>query len=450
MTSAAMLVEEIHFTEVDSLPTYREITGGDLFALRLSNTTTRYTHGLHRFPAKFIPHVPGWALDNFATRESLILDPFMGSGTTLVEAKVRGMFALGFDIDPLARLIASAKAADLDPRRLATLRYKVDSLWRGPAITPTAPMPDVLHFEHWFRPEQWGWLQSLYGVLLSLECTNEERGFLMVIFSSILRWVSNSDDQSQKTYVSGTHQKEPPDVPSQFWKALARAIKGIEDLNASRAPGGRVVIPDDADATNMGLTDASVDLIVTSPPYLDSVDYQYNMMMEYFWLGPMLGIPTRRAFNQLRRRSIGSKLPQQTAALPDELRELLSLAAVSPSRRSATASYFSLMQRHFFEAAKCLKRGGKYVLVVGNSQSQESVLPVHDALVMLAAQSGLHVDKAFGYRVRRHYMKFPRSGRGGIILLDWVIVLEKSQNHSGPPAPLPLPWATLRPDAVAN
>ena len=59
-------------------------------------------------------------------------------------------------------------------------------------------------------------------------------------------------------------------------------------------------------------------------------------------------------------------------------------------------------------------------------------------------------DNAFAYRIRRHYMKFPRGGRGGIITMDWIIVLKNTQGRIHYPARLPLPNVTLRADEVAN
>jgi hypothetical protein len=77
------------------------------------------------------------------------------------------------------------------------------------------------------------------------------------------------------------------------------------------------------------------------------------------------------------------------------------------------------------------------------------VVPLHESLVRLAEAAGLSLERAFGYRIRRHYMKFPRNGRGGIILIDWVLVLRKQASDDGP-GPLPLHWVTLAPTAVAH
>ena len=310
-------VETVSFTEVEAFPPLDRIEPGQLFALSLSTPTTACTHGLHRFAAKFVPQVPGWALDAFAgPAERVVVDPFMGSGTTLVEGVLRGGTTVGVDVDPLARLIAGAKTTAVDPDRIRSLAAALADRWRGPSPDLRPPMPDVDNFAHWFEPRQWAGVQSLRDAILALDCPDDERAFLLVVFSSILRGVSNADDQSQKTYVSGTRPKHPPAVDTVFWRFLDRAVAGLAELDRRRAPHAGVRIPADAgvDATDLRLPAASVDLAVTSPPYLDSVDYPYNMMLEYFWLGPLLGVPDRRSFNALRRRPVGAKHPAELRA----------------------------------------------------------------------------------------------------------------------------------------
>jgi hypothetical protein len=444
-------IDSIRFEEVDTFPPLAEIGHGQLFALSLSGNTTAFTHGLHRFAAKYVPQVPAWALDTFGGRATVALDPFMGSGTTLVEGILRGGTSIGVDIDPLARFIARAKVTPVDHERIADLGRELAASWHAPApdTSRRRPMPDVDNFDHWFGDIQWGWLQSLRDAILALDCADDERRFLLVVFSSTLRWVSNADDQSQKTYVSGTLPKQPPAVTDVFWRFFRRAVVGLADLNRKRHSEAVALIPDGADATALGLAPESVDLAVTSPPYLDSVDYPYNMMVEYFWLGPLLGVPDRKRFNDLRRRPIGAKNPAEPIALPPSLAGLVPLDAMPPARREAATTYFGLMERHFAEMARTLKPGARYVFVVGNSQTLVDVVPLHDALVRLAAAAGLGLERAFGYRIRRHYMKFPRHGRGGIILIDWVLVFRKGSVMAAA-GPLPLHWVTLAPEAVAH
>lgn len=442
--------ETVRFAEVEVFPDFERVCHGALFSLRLSNNTTDVTHALHRFPAKFVPQVPRWALTQFSGPSSTVLDPFMGSGTTLVEVLLNGGHGFGIDIDPLARLISRAKTEMPAPARIRELGARLATSWQ-PAADLVPPMLDLRDFDHWFSERTWRDTAGLLRTIQTLPCGEPERRFVLAVFSSVLRWVSNADDQSQKTYVSGTLPKSPPAVREAFWRSFHRAVAGLEALHRATRPGAHARVLDDADARAIPLPAGSVDLIVTSPPYLDSVDYMYNFMLEYFWLGPLLGVPTRRAFNVRRREYLGAKSPHNGPAdAPDTIRDLVASDHISEERRRAAHAYFSGMAQHFREANRVLRADGRYVLVVGNSQTQSGILPVHDCLIRLAAQQGLRLEKAFGYRVRRHYMKFPRAGRGGIILIDWVIVLQKASGDASPPARLPLPWITLSADAVAH
>jgi hypothetical protein len=444
-------IEDLPFSEVDQFPYFDEIEHGELFTLSLRTNTSEYTHGLHRFPAKFIPQIPRWALREFTTANSQVLDPFMGSGTTLVEGLVNGGTTIGVDIDPLARLISHAKTDMPSSGKIVSLAAKIEEGWEEPASALIPPMPDIANFLHWFSADSWGKLQSLLSIIQGLTCTDAERRFLLVVFSSVLRWVSNADDQSQKTYVSGTLKKSPPEVREAFWRFLGRALRGLRELEVARVPDARVEIREADNALALSIPPGSIDLIVTSPPYLDSVDYMYNLMLEYFWLGPLLGVPDRRTYNVLRRAGVGAKHPkshsERAATL---LTDLTDKSSISSERLRAANAYFDGMLTHFEEASRVLRTGARYVLVVGNSQTTKGIIPIHDCLIRLATKRGLGLEKVFAYRIRRHYMKFPRKGRGGIILIDWVIVLRKVGGHVEQPSRLPLPWATLGHDKVAN
>ena len=439
------------FRSVPRFPSFDEISNGDLFSLPITNNTSNLTHGLHRFAAKYIPQIPAWAMEEFADKDSVVLDPFCGSGTTLVEGLHRCRKSIGIDCDPLSSFIARAKTADVRSARILELGQRLRAIWRAPAKRLAPPMPGLINFTHWFSDRAWGHLQSLIEAIMRLECTAEERQFLLCVFSSIIRWVSNADDQTQKTYVSGTLKKTPPEVPATFWKAFDRAATGLSELERYRLPSARATVIT-GDAASISLPESSVDLIVTSPPYLDSVDYMYNCMLEYFWLGPLLGVKDRNTFNRMRRGVIGAKNPMHRKAshLPPCLDDLICESDIIPSRLPATLDYCYNMAAHFASAARVMKPKARYVLVIGNSQTKTGVLPIHDSLIRLATDAGLVFESAFAYRIRRHYMKFPRKGRGGIITMDWVIVMKKGKKRGGYPDRLPLPDFTLRGDEVAN
>jgi SAM-dependent methyltransferase len=438
------------FRVVPRFPAFDEINNGDLFSLSLTNRTSDLTHGLHRFPAKYIPQIPAWAMEEFANHGSVVLDPFCGSGTTVIEALHRCRTSIGIDCDPLAVLIARAKTGNANSSRMSQLGEIVRKNWLKPATELRTPMPGLVNFTHWFSESSWGWLQSLMAIIKGLDCSEDERSFMLCVFSSIVRWVSNADDQTQKTYVSGTLKKSPPAVVPTFCKAFDRAVKRLLELELYRLAGAKASVKL-GDAANIELPERSVDLIVTSPPYLDSVDYMYNFMLEYFWMGPFVGVDTREKFNQMRRRVIGAKNPLDKAPeMPPCLNDLVAEADIMPFRLPATRTYCHNMAKHFASAYRVLKPDARYALVIGNSQTKKGVLPIHDSLIRLAADAGFAFEKAFAYRIRRHYMKFPRKGRGGIILMDWVVILKRAKVGLSYADRLPLPDCRVRDDEVAH
>lgn len=440
---------KVMFEEVASFPLAGDIQDHALLSLSLRNKTNGFTHGFHRFPAKFIPQVAEWAIRSYAGESSKILDPFSGSGTTLVEAVRAGLDAVGQEINPLARLISRVKSTPLDPKPLEILAADIAKKIRPSPDELITPINGVENFDHWFTHTAWRDLQALKSAILATPMDENQQEFFLVVFSSILRWVSNADDQTQKTYVSGTRPKNPPAVMATWEKGLQKAILGMQELVSSGLHLGDVDVPTDGDALQITCEDGSVDLAITSPPYLDSVDYPYNLMLEHFWLAPELSIESRKAFNDLRRQQMGAKSPDSPGELPVALRDRMSVLDFPESRRAAAASYFAFMDAHLSEMSRVLAPEGRYVMVVGNSRTGNGTVPIHESIVDLAEAHGLYLEHSFGYRVRRHYMKFPRGGRGGIILIDWVLTFAKSPQRLASNS-FVLPSLTLDPHEVAH
>src|SRR5437660_12612212 len=109
----------------------------------------------------------------------------------------------------------------------------------------------------------------------------------------------------------------------------------------------------------------------------------------------------------MRRSPTGAKNPveRNVRQLPSCLADLISEEDIPASRISATRVYCASMAQHFRSAAKVMKKDAPYVLVIGNSRTGKGVLPIHDSLIRLAGEAGFVFQKAFAYRIRRHYMK---------------------------------------------
>jgi hypothetical protein len=172
----------------------------------------------------------------------------------------------------------------------------------------------------------------------------------------------------------------------------------------------------------------AVDLAISSPPYVKTVDYVYNQMAEYFWVGDLFGMSTQTDQNRHKQIYIGTQhlngtdVTEQVKTGSGEIEELVAKIR-KKDRKNAyiCAKYFSDMRSHFCEMAKILKPGSHYVLVVGDSVVSAEAVSTHSLLPPCGAEFGFFLERAFRYEIRNRHMRFPRAGRGGIVEHDWIL-----------------------------
>jgi hypothetical protein len=332
------------------------------------------------------------------------------------------------DIDPLAVLVAKAKVTPLSLGELDRIR----SHWTGFKFNKPSKklVPDVPNFHHWFGEETIQQLSSIKAHCLEL--SEPLKSFCLVVFSSIIRRVSNADDQTQKTYVSHTLKKQPP-MPSELFPIfLERAVYGMHEYSqaVNRSVTGTVRCGDAKDRDLLGSQD-----VITSPPYIDSVDYVYNQMLEYFWLLPELGLHTHDAYRSFRKVPMGfqpherkefdykKRLTKRTRSAVDELQR--EIARKNSKEAALVAGFFEDFAAHCDSAAKRQKKGQQYHCVVGESVIRGITIPTPDLMSELFESVGYKVKDRLRYEIRRHYMKFPRRSNSGTIKHDHILIMKR-------------------------
>ena len=110
-----------------------------------------YTHLIHPYPAKLLPHIPRFFLSNeiLSQKDDVILDPFSGSGTVLLESILHSRKAIGADCNPVARLISQTKVKYISP---STLLTHLKEILQFADETPDTPMPDITNLAFWYYP----------------------------------------------------------------------------------------------------------------------------------------------------------------------------------------------------------------------------------------------------------------------------------------------------------
>ncbi|MDP2207451.1 MAG: DNA methyltransferase [Bacteroidota bacterium] len=427
----------------------KEIIPLDIERNSILNIVTRdvntHTHGFHKYPAKFIPHIPKWAIEKYLNgyKGRTILDPFCGSGTTLVEGILAGHNVIGVDIDPLSAMISKVKTTRVDKVELKKI-----SNWLIKEIKTKKKgtfKPDCETIEHWFTKGAIKKLSTIRTLINQIpkkfgenKKTKNIQDLLLICFSSIIRRISNADNESQKTYVSHTKVKKPQEVNTLFFSQLNlfidRAIKFSTITNPKLK--NKIICSSSSQPLNKKLNGQEIDLAITSPPYIKAIDYIYNQMVELFWIGDLFQMQTQEKQNKKKIEYIGNKqlsivefkhyTPYNTILDIDKLDEKLQRVFDTDKKNGhkhsyVTFKYFVEMDKHFAEMSKCLSGNTHYIMIVGDSSVSGIYFDTADFLIDIATRNGFRITNKWGYKIKNRFMRFDRKGRGGIIEIDWVL-----------------------------
>ncbi|HDH25486.1 MAG TPA: hypothetical protein ENH00_04740, partial [Actinobacteria bacterium] len=235
------------------------------------STARGLTHGLHPWPAKFIPDIPRTAIDLYTDPGDLVVDPFCGSGTTAVEAAVSDRRFIVGDLNPLAVRIAEAKCeVPTPPQAMEIVRWA-----RGLEIARPGEylslVPDIPNRAYWFSDDVAAQLAYLLAELRGL---GHSEAFMEIVFSSII--VHASYQESETRYRRVEKDVTPERVLELFRGRLAAALAGAEPIrslvNAEDSVGRRYMVHD-AREPFPSVEPNSVALAVFSPPYPNAFDY---------------------------------------------------------------------------------------------------------------------------------------------------------------------------------
>lgn len=354
------------------------------------------SHDLHSFAAKFPPQLPGTFIRGLTNPGDIVLDPMMGSGTTVVEALLQGRQGIGLDIDPLALHLGRAKTMKIDRHRvrnsISTVLTKANRL-----LEEKSRIDEILlqFFDHqtktfvdyWFLPEIQRELMAL--VLAMKEVTDLAcRRFLELTLSSIIVTKSGGVTRARDLAHSRPHLDKTKICKSpleQFLIRSRRNLNGIGELNTN----GQTAAIIEGDAQSMPLLDASVDLIVTSPPYANAIDYMRAHKFSLVWLGKPIS-----ELSKLRTTYIGSERLRSAPEgnLPERTEKIVgSLQDRDPKKAAILEKYYLEMKITLSEMFRVLREDSPAIVVVGTSTMRGMDVQTHLCLADIADEVGFDV-----------------------------------------------------------
>ncbi len=392
--------------------------------------TDRHAHplyALHPFAARFPYGLPGYFIDALTKPGDTVLDPMCGSGITLLEGWSSGRSVIGVDLDPLARRQARARTTALSGEAVreageAAQRQAADLIaglgaQQDPLEAVKSEMdPATREFlDYWFFPET---QRELACLILAIREESDEdlRNLLEVIFSSTI--VTKSGGVSRAKDLAHTRPHRVSDkVPRRpiplFASLVERAAAAYAAVGRDTVGDCRIVA---GDARSLPLPDCSVDLIVTSPPYANALDYMRAHKFSLAWLGDPIPSLTKLRREYIGSESAGSQETSSVNPLPAKVEAVVdSVAEADAAKSRVLRRYFGDMSAAISEMQRVLRPGSATIIVVGASTMRGKLVPTHECLADLATQAGLDVVRVSPRNLDRDRRMMPARNAGSSI-----------------------------------
>lgn len=376
---------------------------------------------IHPFPARMAPAIALASLKVHNGKSLRVLDPMSGSGTSLVVARALGHSAIGLDTDPLAVLIAKAWCTDVDEERvlakaddvLERSLSRLRELSVGNAYPRGADVETQNFVRYWFDDLSRRQLTALSNSISRLQ-DYTLRSLLWCAFSRLIITKNAGVSLAMDVSHSRPHRvydKAPIKPLEQFPLAVKTLLKAspfknnnnkLQQINVHRG-----------DARQIPLEDKSIDIVITSPPYLNAIDYLRGHKLSLVWMGYSLS-----ELRGIRSTNVGA---EKIAAINE--RDLITHALktmgktdrLSDRAKGMLVRYVQDMNSTLSEISRVLIEGGQAVLVVGDSTIRDTFIKNSSLVKFLGKRHGLDIlsTRHRPLPENRRYLPPPTSNSAG-------------------------------------
>ncbi len=385
--------------------------------------TSKLSHCYHRYPAKFIPQLVEKLMDEYLIghRAFQVNDLFMGSGTTLACAIARGYYASGTDINYSAELIARAKCTPIEPILLKNKVGKFledlsflneESLFCSKKYKPQIPKENIERIEYWFEPKA---IEELGIILARINRERDEsvKLFLRCCFSHILKTCSRWLMSSTKPTKDKSKKRAKPICA--FKKHINKMLRGNEAFWSAvpenvRKKINKHLIIKRQDARHQPVDDNSVDIQITSSPYVTSYEYADLHQLTTIWLEPEVHLREyKKEFIGTSAKSNGSRILK--SCIGKDIKN--SMQKVDKKMADEVEAFFVDMQECFNETYRILKVGGRCCYVIGNTKLRGVDILNAEVFAESMQYSGLKIDRIIKREIPSKILPSKRDSKTG-------------------------------------
>lgn len=323
-------------------------------------------HKIHAYPAKFpaflTPKIVSYLKENKAQINS-IGDIFCGCGTSALESKLLGIDYLGYDINPVATLIAKAKSNVYSSKKINELFEEIiKECNNGKFLTPNK----VLFHErikYWFNEDNIVKLHRLQKGIYKVCPDGKYRVLFLTAFSNILKACSKWLTKSIKPQIDPN--KIPLDPYIAFKKQIRFIITANEEIKSIQTKNSRIKVRTQ-NILNIKPRKNKVDLVITSPPYVTSYEYADLHQLSTLWFGFV------DDYKELRKGTIGSeyaKAEHEIFRIENETSERIvkELFMVDKGKSKSVTKYFYDLDKTVDKTYSLLNENGYVAFVIGNT-----------------------------------------------------------------------------------
>ena len=402
--------------QIDVRRTLAKLLSADLDFHR--DASNYASHALHAFAAKFPPQLPRVFIEGLTQKGETVMDPMMGSGTAIVEAFLCGRRAVGFDIDPLALMICRVKTHPVDlleatwaGKRVVSSAIKL--LQRAsrlePAMRERFSAASLEFINYWFAKQS---QRELMALLLAIErehSTPPLLDFLKVVFSSIIITKSGGVSRAYDLAHTRPHLLEGKPYKDAIKVFEVRLNKSAALLSQLPSNGKDVEIQQYDCRRRLPLADDSVQLIVTSPPYANAIDYMRAHKFSLVWFGEDID-----SLSTLRSTYIGSEktVEADTSGLPGSVCRVIQELETADNKKSRVlAKYFTDMRLALYEMFRVLEPGRCCIVVVGPSTMRGQTIKTHELLGDIGSEIGFATVEIAERKLDRNRRMLPMAFR---------------------------------------